>query len=227
MGSQPVEWIDSVPALERELVSSMGLDRAAEDLGAIAAAVLLTEGSHTELTHFWSRISAGEQRRFDGQRSFPKALEGWSGPIDGRSPLALVLRDWITPDAGSFLPFQSRIQGRVVTTVFAFSEPVVPHHGLPIVLAEKLQLVGIATWSVREIARLKANLQIVNSRLARRKVVERAKGVLQTEQGLSEEQAYEHLRRASRRRRMPLTELAEEVLRSQARGSLATSLGHR
>lgn len=227
MGSQPVEWIDSVPALEHELVSSMGLDSAAEDLGAIAAAVLLTEGSHTELTHFWNRMGAGEPRRFDGQRSFPKALESWSRPIDARSPLAQGLRDWITPDARSFLPFHSSVQGRVVTIVFAFSEPVVPHHNLPGVVAERLNLIGIATWSVREIARLKANLQIVNSRLARRKVVERAKGVLQTEKGLSEEQAYEHLRRASRRRRMPLTELAEEVLRSQSRGGMATSLGRR
>lgn len=210
-----VELIDSVPTLERELAAFKGLDRAAEDLGAVAAAVLLTEGSHMEMTHYWSRPGAAKRGGTDGKRNFPKTLERWSGPIDARSPLALLLRDSITPDARSFLPFHSRIQGHVVTIVFAFSEPVVPHHQVPEAVAERLNLVGIATWSVREIARLNANLKIVNSRLASRKLVERAKGVLQTERGLSEEQAYEHLRRTSRRRRIPLTELAEEVLRTQ------------
>jgi AmiR/NasT family two-component response regulator len=44
-------------------------------------------------------------------------------------------------------------------------------------------------------------------------MVERAKGVLQVEQGISEAGAYEHLRRLSRKRRITLAALAEEVIR--------------
>jgi len=225
MGSPSAQLIESVSTLERELVASLGLDRAAEKLGAIAAAVLLTEGSHTEVTHFWSQ--SGKHRTSGGQRNSPKALESWSGPIDAGSPLARLLHEWITYDARSFLPFHCRIEGHLVTTLFGFAEPVVPHHEMPEIVAERLNLVGIAAWSFREIARLRANLKVVSRRLASRKLVERAKGVLQAERGLSEEQAYEHLRRTSRRRRIPLTELAEEVLQAQARGRLTPYLGQR
>jgi hypothetical protein len=44
-------------------------------------------------------------------------------------------------------------------------------------------------------------------------LVERAKGVLQIDQGITEEGAYEHLRKLSRKRRITLAEMAEEVVR--------------
>lgn len=229
MGSPSAELIDPLSTPERALVASLGLERAAEELGAVAAAVLLTEGSRIELTHFWSHSGTTDKHLDpDKQQNLARALENWSGPIDAGSPLARLLRDWINRDARSFLPFHCRIEGHLVTALFGFSESVVPHHAVPEVVAERLNLVGIAAWSFREIARLRANLKVVSSRLASRKLVERAKGVLQTERGLNEEQAYEHLRRTSRRRRIPLTELAEEVLRTQARGSsLTPHLGQR
>lgn len=228
MGSQSVELVDSMSTRESESVTSLGLDRAAEQLGAVAVAVLLTEGARTELTHFWSQGGTIHKHRgADAQQNLARALQSLTGPIDAGDPLAQFLRDWISGEARSFLPFHCRIQGHLVTTLFGFSESVVPHHGFPEVVTERLRLVGVAAWSFREIARLKTNLKIVNSRLASRKLVERAKGVLQTERGLSEEQAYEHLRRTSRKRRIPLTELAEEVLRAQARGSLTPHLGQR
>jgi AmiR/NasT family two-component response regulator len=76
--------------------------------------------------------------------------------------------------------------------------------------------VGLATWSVKEIAMLRTELKAVTTRLAGRKLVERAKGVLQSDQGMSEERAYEYLRRLSRQRRITLTALAEEVIRNRA-----------
>lgn len=223
MGSQSVELVESMSTVESELVASLGLDRAAGQLGAVAVAVLLTEGQRTELTHFWSQTGTFHKHRdSDAQQNLARALESLTGPIDMGDPLAQFLRDWITRDARSFLPFHCRIQGHLVTTLFGFAESVVPHHGFPEVVAERLNLVGVAAWSFREITRLKTNLKIVNSRLANRKVVERAKSVLQTERGLNEEQAYEHLRSTSRRRRIPLSQLAQEVLRTQARGSSLT-----
>ena len=217
MAYPSAELIDLVSTLERALVASLGLDRVANELGAVAVAVLLTEGPRIEVTYFWSQ-SRGTQvyRALDGQQNLASAIEGRSEPVEAESPLAQLLRDWIAPDARSFLPFHWRIRRRVVTTVFGFSEPLVPHRGVPEVVAERLNLAGLATWSVREIARLRADLKIVNERLARRKLVERAKAFLQAQQGLSEEQAYGYLRGSSRRRRIPLAEFAEEVLRARA-----------
>jgi GAF domain-containing protein len=57
--------------------------------------------------------------------------------------------------------------------------------------------------------------------LRERKVVERAKGILQQRRGLSEERAYIFLRNTSRRRRVPMFEVAREVLNIGGRGRAA------
>jgi GAF domain-containing protein len=49
-------------------------------------------------------------------------------------------------------------------------------------------------------------------KLTERKLVERAKGILQRHRRLSEEQAYLMLRNNSRRRRLPMAELAREII---------------
>ena len=105
------------------------------------------------------------------------------------------------------------MQQRVVTVVFCFALPVPPRTEPSEAVTEKLRLVGLATWSVKEIAGLRSQLKTVTSRLAGRKLVERAKGVLQIDQGITEEGAYEHLRKLSRKRRITLAEMAEEVVR--------------
>ena len=51
--------------------------------------------------------------------------------------------------------------------------------------------------------------------LATRKVVERAKGILQQRHGISEEDAYLRLRNQSRRLRRPMKELAEAIILSE------------
>jgi len=63
-------------------------------------------------------------------------------------------------------------------------------------------------------ATLREQLQKANRDLADRKVVERAKGLLQERFQWSEEEAYLRLRRLSRRRRTPLREIAREVIES-------------
>ena len=63
-----------------------------------------------------------------------------------------------------------------------------------------------------ENARLKAETQEIKRRLEERRVLERAKGVLQERFKLTEEQAYVRLRNESRRSRRPIRELAETVL---------------
>ena len=47
-----------------------------------------------------------------------------------------------------------------------------------------------------------------------RKIVERAKGILQRKYGFTEEDAYLHLRNESRRQRRPMRELAEDIIKA-------------
>jgi uroporphyrinogen-III synthase len=60
--------------------------------------------------------------------------------------------------------------------------------------------------------------------LQTRKVVERAKGILQRDLGLSEEQAYLTLQRQSRQKRKAMKEIAEAiVLSDEVRGNSPAS----
>jgi two-component system, response regulator PdtaR len=59
---------------------------------------------------------------------------------------------------------------------------------------------------------LKKEAVLARHQLEERKIVERAKGLLQQRLGLSEDQAYQRLRDESRRRRLPMREVAEAVL---------------
>ncbi len=61
-------------------------------------------------------------------------------------------------------------------------------------------------------ARLSDENSRLQSELETRKVVERAKGILQRNQGLSEEEAYLRLRGESRRMRRPMKDLAEAII---------------
>ena len=63
-----------------------------------------------------------------------------------------------------------------------------------------------------ENARLMAETLEMKRNLETRKVVERAKGILQSRHGLTEEDAYLRLRNESRRLRRPMRELAEAVI---------------
>jgi two-component system, response regulator PdtaR len=63
-----------------------------------------------------------------------------------------------------------------------------------------------------ENARLMEQAVEMRQQLETRKLVERAKGILQTRYKLTEQQAYNRLRDESRRQRRPLRELAEAVL---------------
>lgn len=61
-------------------------------------------------------------------------------------------------------------------------------------------------------ARLLVETQEMKRQLETRKFVERAKGILQHRQGLTEEEAYLRLRNESRRLRRPMRDLAEAII---------------
>ena len=66
-----------------------------------------------------------------------------------------------------------------------------------------------------ENARLMAELSEMKRTLEGRKLVERAKGILQRTQSITEEEAYLRLRNESRRLRRPMRELAEAIILSE------------
>jgi signal transduction protein with GAF and PtsI domain len=77
-----------------------------------------------------------------------------------------------------------------------------------------ISTIGFLVGAEIELARLEGANSALTEQLRTRKVIERAKGVLQRDLGLSEEQAYLALQRQSRQKRKPMKEIAEAVMLS-------------
>src|ERR1700693_3753597 len=83
-----------------------------------------------------------------------------------------------------------------------------------------LSTVGFLVGAELELARLEEANSTLAEQLQTRKIVERAKGILQRDLGLNEEQAYLALQGRGRRKRKPMKEIAEAiVLREDVRGN--------
>lgn len=137
--------------------------------------------------------------------------EQWKGVVGANSAIGEFLKR-ATASAGSFYLVPWPDPERRVVIAYGMragaSCPVIPEG-----TAAAIQLAAFAACSAVEVRRLRSELSILNDRLGRRKVVERAKGLLQASNGWSEQQAYEQLRRLSRQRRKTLAETAEDLLR--------------
>jgi|SRR5579862_1051248 len=77
-----------------------------------------------------------------------------------------------------------------------------------------ISTVGFLVGAEIEMARLEEANSTLAEQLKTRKIVERAKGILQRDLGLSEEQAYLTLQRQSRQKRRPMKEIAEAIVLS-------------
>ena len=75
-----------------------------------------------------------------------------------------------------------------------------------------ISTVGFLVGAEIEMARLESENSNLSQQLETRKLVERAKGILQRELALSEEQAYLALQRQSRQRRISMKEVAEAIV---------------
>jgi len=78
-----------------------------------------------------------------------------------------------------------------------------------------ISAVGLLVGAEIELARLESENSELSARLETRKIVERAKGIMQRELKLSEEEAYLTLQRESRQRRKSMREVAEAILLNQ------------
>jgi uroporphyrinogen-III synthase len=74
---------------------------------------------------------------------------------------------------------------------------------------------GFLAGAEIEMARLETENSDLSQQLETRKLVERAKGILQRELGLTEEQAYLSIQRQSRQKRKTMKEVAEAIVLSE------------
>ena len=82
-----------------------------------------------------------------------------------------------------------------------------------------LAAVQVALARAVEHRDLKESVEDLEAKLAARKVIERAKGKLMEQFGLTEEQAFVRMRRAAMDRQVPLAEIARRVLESTTASS--------
>jgi two-component system, response regulator PdtaR len=80
--------------------------------------------------------------------------------------------------------------------------------------AQLLAAVQVALARAAEHRDLKESVEDLEAKLQARKVIERAKGKLMEQFGLTEEQAFVRMRRAAMDRQLPLAEIARRVLES-------------
>lgn len=72
--------------------------------------------------------------------------------------------------------------------------------------------IGFLVGAAIEMARLENQNVTLSEKLETRKIIERAKGILQRDLGVSEEQAYLALQRESRQKRKPMKEIADAIV---------------
>lgn len=112
----------------------------------------------------------------------------------------------------AFLSVPLTSRGRVVGTINL-------QHRRPHVYKRKeirlISAIGFLVGAEIELARMEEVNSNLTDQLQTRKVVERAKGILQRDLGLSEEQAYLALQQQSRQKRKAMREIAEAIILSE------------
>ena len=86
-----------------------------------------------------------------------------------------------------------------------------PHEHSPREI-QVISTIGFLVGAEIEMARLESENTQLNERLETRKVVERAKGILQRDLGITEEEAYLTIQRQSRQRRKTKKEIADAIV---------------
>jgi uroporphyrinogen-III synthase len=112
----------------------------------------------------------------------------------------------------SFLSVPLLSRGRIVGVINLQNREPHTYSKLEIRL---ISTIGFLVGAEIEMARLEEKASQLTEELETRKVVERAKGILQRESRLSEEQAYLTIRRQSRQQRKSMKEVAEGIVAAE------------
>jgi len=151
-----------------------------------------------------------------------QGITGWVA--EHREPVALASNAFQDPRFNffselpedryeAFLSVPILCRGRVVGVINLQHRLPHVHNRRDIKLISTL---GFLVGAEIERARLEGEVSQLSEQLQVRKLVERAKGMLQRDLGLSEEEAYRTLRRQSRQMRKTMKEVAEAVLISDS-----------
>jgi two-component system, response regulator PdtaR len=93
----------------------------------------------------------------------------------------------------------------------------------PFTKADLVPAIEIAVSRFQEVSALESEVTNLKDRLEVRKLLDRAKGILQTERGMTEADAFRWIQKSSMDRRMTMRAVAEEVLRQAAEQKEAAS----
>ena len=105
------------------------------------------------------------------------------------------------------IPVVSR--GRVVSVInVQHKEP----HTFESREVKVISMIGHLVGAAIEMARLENEVIELSDKLAVRKIIERAKGIIQSQYGITEEEAYSTIKRQARSRRKSMMEIAEAIL---------------
>lgn len=208
--------LPSTAALESSLLEALSaLPMAATAVGAQSVSVFVLENhSLIRMLFGWPEFSRERGGALHLRSELYNSLETLNGSVPADSPLAQFLTSVCRPSAASFLVFPWGISRLTVIVAFGFASRLPPGACLPQEASGTVHLAQITTWCVHEICRLRSELGVANDRLGKRKLVERAKGLLQTERGFDEPQAYEYMRKLSRQRRVRMADIAKDLLRT-------------
>ena len=149
-----------------------------------------------------------------------EGLTGWVA--QHREPVSISTRAWADPRFSNFVNLPEDRFEAILSTPILCSSRVVGvinlqhresyiHTDLQIRL---LSTIGHLVGAEIERARLETENSVLSSRLETRKIVDRAKGLLQRDLALTEEEAYSTMQRESRQRRKSMREIAEAILLS-------------
>jgi hypothetical protein len=200
---------------ELELLLREGLAAlraAGSEMGANSISVfLIINGRTVRNLYLWPE-SGMERAEVQLERALASLMRNFAGYASENSPIARFLQRAFQPGGTSFLLFCRGTDRLNVAVAFGFVASPTPEGLAASQMPPLVGLASVATWSVYEVFRLHSELVVVNERLGTRKLIERAKGVLQAERGLDEQQAYAHLRKLSRQRRMRMSEVATDLL---------------
>lgn len=199
--------------LESRLHQGLGaLRTVAYEMGAHGVSVFLVKDGRTIRNLSMWPESHREGAEMQLERALSDSLRNSAGYASENSPIARFLEREFQTGGTSFLlfPWGTDLLTAVIAFSFVASSATAgqPASETP----RTVSLAAVAAWSVYEVFRLHSELVIVNERLGTRKLIERAKGLLQVERGLDEQQAYAHLRKLSRQRRVRMSEVATDLL---------------
>src|SRR5690349_15088178 len=205
---------DSAAPLEHCLKDGLSaLAGVVREVGAHCVSVVLAErGRSIRMVYHWPAAGGIPGELQAGNELLP-ALESFGRSISGESTIGQFLNRTAAPNARSFLLVPWPEQRLKVIIAFGFASGEAPREGITGEVSSTLRLAALATWVTSEVGRLRRDLNVVSDRLGQRKMVERAKGMLQARHGWTEQQAYEHLRKLSRQRRKTMADTAQDLLR--------------